>query len=464
MNELSQEILDRLPPQNLEAEKGVLGSLLLDPDMCDEVALIVRAEDFYAEANQKLFDHVLAMHQDGGKIDHVLLSERLKREGDWEAIGGAAYLGEVAGSVPYAANAVYYAKIVRDKATLRSLIHASTEILRDAYDESVAPQAILSQSEQRIFSVSDARSTHKVTNAHDLMIEALDRIDARLDGSEGVAVQTGLIDLDRRTGGLHDSELIILAARPSVGKTSLALNIAEYVTIEGGVPMLFVSLEMARQEVANRMLCSQGRVDGSRFRGGFLSAQDRQQLAEASTKLAPAPFFIDDTANQTVTEVAACARRLKRNEKEQLGLVVIDYLQLIQPDDPKDSRQEQVAKMARRLKILARELKLPILCLSQLNRQVESSKDHRPRLSQLRESGAIEQDADVVIFIHREEMYLKTEDARFDEVRGVAELITAKQRSGPTGTDKVAWLDKYMRFENLAVDPQQEFGSWDGQF
>ncbi len=457
---MEPELLDRAKPHSDDAEKGVLGSLLLDPDMCDEVALIVRAEDFYAEANQKLFGHVMAMHQEG-KVDMVLLRERLRQEGDWEAIGGTAYLAEVAAAVPYAANAVYYARIVRDKATLRSLIHASTEILRDAYDESVAPQTILSQSEARIFAVSDSRSTHKVTNAHDLMIEAFDRIDAKLDGSEGVAVQTGLIDLDRRTGGLHDSELIILAARPSVGKTSLALNIAEYVTIESSVPTLFVSLEMARLEVASRMLCSQGRVDGSRFRGGFLSAQDRQQLTEASTKLAPAPFLIDDTASQTVTEIAACARRLKR--KQELGLVIIDYLQLIQPDDPKDSRQEQVAKMARRLKILSRELDLPILCLSQLNRQLESSTDKRPRLSQLRDSGSIEQDADVVIFIHREEMHLKPGDAR-EAVRGIAELITAKQRSGPTGMDKVAWLGQYMRFENLKQGSDEGPTWWENQF
>jgi len=390
----------------------------------------------------------------------VLLKERLKQEGDFEAIGGTAYLVEVAGAVPYAANAVYYAKIVRNKATLRSLIHASTEILRDAYDETVDPTEMVSQSEQKIFRIHDERAVHQVTNAHDLMIEAFDRIDARLEGSEGVAIQTGFIDLDRRTGGLHDSELIILAARPSMGKTAFAINVAEYVTIDSNVATLFVSLEMARLEVAQRMLCSQGRIDSSKFRSGFLSAADRKELIEASARLSPAPFYVDDSPSRTVTEIAAAARRMKR--KNDLGLIIIDYLQLIQPDDPRDARQEQVAKMARRLKILARELQVPIICLSQLNRQADSSRDgQRPRLSQLRESGAIEQDADVVMFIHREEVYLAPDDPKLDDVKGVAELIIAKQRNGPIGTDKVAWFGKYTRFENLTQQPHEEFASFD---
>ncbi len=475
---VSPEILDRLPPQNLDAEKGVLGSLLLDARMCDEVALILQAEDFYAEANQKLFGHLMAMHEGGGRIDAVLLKERLVREGDFEAVGGAAYLAEVAQSVPYAANAVYYAHIVRDKATQRALIHASTEILRDAYDSTLDPAELVGRSEEKIFAVHDQRSSSQVTNIHDLMMEAFDRIDARIEGREGIGIFTGFTDLDNLTGGLHDSELVILAARPSMGKTALATNITEYVTIHSNVPTLFVSLEMARLELAQRMLCSQGKIDASKFRRMLLSGKDREDLVKASAKFSRAPLFIDDTPSRTVTEIAACGRRLKR--KEKLGLIVIDYLQLIQPDDPRDPRQEQVAKMARRLKGLARELQIPVLCLAQLNRQADPGREgfrskadetaesgyqlpsrHLPRLSQLRESGAIEQDADVVMFIHREEAYYTREEAKNRGIDGRAHLSVAKQRNGPTGIIQLAWFEKHTRFENLSERPYDEMPAYE---
>ncbi len=461
---VNSEILDRLPPQNLDAEKGVLGSLLIDPEMCDEVALVVRADDFYADANQKLFVHLMMMHEEGKRIDILLLTDRMKQHGEFEVIGGTAYLAEIAQAVPYAANAVHYAKIVRDKATLRALIHASTEILRDAYDTTVNPSEAVSQSEQKIFAVHDDRSTDRVTSIHDLMIDAFHRIDARLEGKEGVGIKTGFTDLDNLTGGLHDSELIILAARPSMGKTALATNIAEYVAIKENVATLFVSLEMAGLELSQRMLCSQGRIDASKFRSGFISGEDRKNLVKASAILSPAPLFIDDSPSRSITEIAACARRMKR--RNDLGLIVIDYLQLIQPDDPRDPRQEQVAKMARRLKGLARELKTPVLCLAQLNRQAEMGKGrdgNRPRLSHLRESGAIEQDADVVMFVHREEYYYQTrEEAEDAGVAGQGEIIVAKQRNGPTGTVKLAWLGKYTRFENLSAEPHEDFADFGG--
>jgi replicative DNA helicase len=456
---VSSEILDRLPPHSLEAERGVLGSMLLDPNLCDDVALILRPEDFYAEANQKLYGHLLAMHDEGKRIDALLLVERLTQAGDLEAIGGAAYIAEVANSVPYAANATYYAQIVRDKATLRALIHTSTEILRDAYDTTVNPAEIVNQSEQKIFAIRDQRSSDKITSAHDLMIEAFDRIDARLEHKEAVGVPTGFQDLDNLTGGLHESELIVLAARPSVGKTALATNIAEYVAIKANVPTLFVSLEMARLELANRMLCSQGKIDANKFRSGFISKEDRSKLVEVSGRLSKAPMFIDDTPSRNCTEIAACARRLKRRMK--LGLVVIDYMQLIQPDDPRDPRQEQVAKMARRLKGIARELEVPVICLAQLNRQADTGKEgHRPRLSQLRESGAIEQDADVVMFIWRE--WDTHEEAREKGIENEVNLSIAKQRNGPTGDIKLLWLDKFTRFENLAQKPYDDLAGYDG--
>jgi len=454
---VSSEILDRLPPHNLDAEKGVLGSILLDPNLADDVALVLRPEDFYAEANEKLYGHLLAMHDQGRRIDSTLLLERLRSTGDLELVGGAAYLAEVLHSVPYASNAVYYAEIVRAKATLRLLIHASTEILRDAYEPTLDPRELVGRAEEKIFAVHDQRSTDQITTIHDLLMEAFDRIDARLEHGEGVGVPTGFIELDNKTGGMHDSELIVLAARPSMGKTALATNIAEYVTIKGNVTTLFVSLEMARLELAQRMLCSQGRIDAHKFRRGLISSDERNKLVEASAKLSKAPLFIDDTPARTITEIAACARRLKR--KQKLGLLVIDYLQLIQPDDPRDPRQEQVAKMARRLKGLARELKIPVLCLAQLNRQAEQGREeHRPKLSHLRESGAIEQDADVVMFVHREEYYLTREKAEEEGVRGQADIIVAKQRNGPTGDIKLNWFEQFTRFEHLSQKPYEEFG------
>ncbi len=449
---VSPELLDRMPPHSLEAEQGVLGSLLIDPELCDEVALVLHADDFYAEANAKLYRHMLAMHESGGRIDVMLLRERLKQEGDFEAVGGNAYLAEVINAVPVAAHAVYYANIVRDKATLRALIHTSTEILRDAWDPALDPREALNQAEEKVFAVHDRRTTTQVANIHDVMVEAFARIDARMAGSEGVGVPTGFTDLDKLTGGMHSSELIILAARPSMGKTALATNIAEHVAMHENVPTLFVSLEMARLELGQRILCSQGRIDAGKFRSGFLSGNEREQLVRVSNQLCKTPLYIDDSAARTVTEIGATARRLKR--RSNLGFLVIDYLQLISPDDPRNPRQEQVAKMARRLKALARELEVPILCLAQLNRQAELGREsHRPRLSHLRESGAIEQDADVVMFIHREEYYNRDDE----DARGKGEVIIAKQRNGPTGDVELAWFDKYTRFENLAHQPYEGF-------
>lgn len=462
---VSSEILDRLPPQSIEAEKGVLGSLLLDPMLCDDIALLLRGEDFYADAHQRIYRHIMALHDDGKRVDVTLLVARLKKEQEYEAIGGAACLADIAQAVPYAHNARHYAEIVRDKATARELIHATTEIMREAWDPGIAPGELVSSAEERIFAVHDRRSADQITHVQDLLIEAFDRIDDRAAKGAGDAAPSGFADLDAMTGGLHPSEFIVLAARPSMGKTALATNIAENVAIESKVPTLFVSLEMSRLELANRLLCSQGSIDGSKFRSGFISAEDREKLMEAAGRLSQSPLFIDDTPSRTVSEIAACARRLKR--KENLGLVVVDYLQLIQPDEPRDPRQEQVAKMARRLKGLARELKIPVLVLAQLNRQAEQGtrdESHRPKLSHLRESGAIEQDADVVMFIHREEYYHTKEKADELGVTGQASLIVAKQRSGPTGDVKLSWNSQFTRFNNFSGKPYAEFTGYANEF
>ena len=452
---VTSEILDRQPPCNLEAERGVLGSILLLPILCDDVALILRPEDFYDDANRTIYTHLREMHDAGRRIDMTLLFERLKTSGHFELVGGAAYLAEVLQSVPTAANGTHYAEIVKNKATLRALIHSSTEILRDAYDGTTEAREMLSMAEQKIFAILDDRGAGELATIRDVLQEAMVRIDARMKHEHTIGgIETGFRDFDSLTGGLHDSELVILAARPSMGKTALALNIAEHVSLQLQTGVLFVSLEMSSIELADRMLCSSAEVNGQRLRNGTISNEDRRKLVEKAAEMSSSPLFVDDSPSRTITEIAASARRLKR--KSGLGLVVIDYLQLIEPDNARDPRQEQVAKIARRLKGLARELKVPVLCLAQLNRQAEASRDNKPRLSHLRESGAIEQDADVVMFIHREEYY-QTNDEDRAKVAGQAELIIAKQRNGPIGDIKLSWVRDFTRFRDSSLRPYDEF-------
>jgi len=360
--------------------------------------------------------------------------------------------------VPTAAHAAYYAEIVRDKAIVRSLIRSSTEILHDAYDETIDPREMLGRAEVKVFSILDSGNSSKLNEIHEVLEQSLLRIDARMKRGDALGgLETGFFDFDQMTGGLHASELLILAARPSMGKTALALNIAEHTAIEQQAPTLFVSLEMSAIELGDRLLCSAARVNSHRLRNGSISNEDRQHLVQKAAEIGHSPLFIDDAPSRNMTEISAAARRLKR--RHGLGLIVIDYLQLIEPDNPKDPRQEQVAKIARRLKGLARELEVPLLCLAQLNRQAEQTRDNKPRLSHLRESGAIEQDADVVMFVHREEYFQTNEEDR-DRLAGEAELIIGKQRNGPTGDIKLTWLRDFTRFENAAAKSHEEFAEY----
>jgi replicative DNA helicase len=449
------ELLQRQIPFNSEAEISLLGSLVLLPDVCDDVVAIVRPEDFHDPGNRTIYEHLVKMHNDSRKIDVALLRESLISRGEYEQVGGAAYLAQVFNAVPNAAHATYYAGIVREKSTYRSLIAACTEILQTAYESQGEPERALSWAEEKIFAITDARSPAEVATLEAVLHQAIDRMDARMRGEHLLGtVETGFTDLDRLTGGLHASEFVVLAARPSMGKTALAMNIAEHVVFHEQKSVLFVSLEMASIELVERLLCSVTRVNGHRLRNNTLSQEDRRRLFNRAAEISAAPLFIDDSPNRTVSEIAGAARRIKRKQNG-LGLIVIDYLQLIQPDNPADPRQEQVAGIARRLKKLSRELKVPILCLSQLNRQAEDSRDHQPRLSHLRESGAIEQDADVVMFIHREEYFLRGEER--SAVEGEAQLIIAKQRNGPTDTINLTWLKDFTRFENVAPERFSEF-------
>jgi replicative DNA helicase len=452
------ELMDRQPPFDLAAEIGVLGSIVLLPDVLDDIVMILRPDDFYDDAHHKLFLHMIALHESGKKIDDTLLVNRLKTAGEYEKIGGAAYLSKIINAVPNAAHATYYAEIVREKSTYRSLIYAATEILRDAYDESHEAAHLLSQSEQKIFSILDNRSDSAVKDINRIVLDAMERLDARMSGTHTAGgCDFGFRELDNKTAGLHQGELVILAARPSMGKTAFAMNVAEKVSHEQNIPVLFVSLEMSSLELADRLLCSVARVNGHRLRNGTVSQEDRIKLVDTAGTLSRVPLFVDDSPSRTVTEIAAAARRIKRRHGS-LGLIVIDYLQLIEPDNPKDPRQEQVAKIARRLKGLAREMKVPVMCLAQLNRQAEVSKDNIPRLSHLRESGAIEQDADVVLFVHREEYFHRGEDREQHE--GQAQIIIAKQRNGPIGEIQLEWLRDFTRFQDPVPERLQEFDQY----
>jgi replicative DNA helicase len=447
-------------PMNHDAERAVLGSILLKPDCCDDVALVVRPDDFADEAHQLLYQHLLEMHDGGKRIDATIVLERLRTQGDLERIGGPPMLAETLEAVPHAAHASHYAQIVRDKALLRNLIDAGTDILREAYDSVDEPRQLLARAEERIFAILERRSSADAQPIAAVLEDVMVRMDARMKHEHAIGgVETGFTDLDTLCGGLHNSELIILAARPSMGKTAFAMNIAEHVAIDTKQPVLFVSLEMACLELADRLLCSAAQVNGHRLRNGTISQEDRRRLVQKSAEIGTAPLYIDDTPGRTLTEIAAVARRLKR--KQGLALVVIDYLQLIEPDNPRDPRQEQVARIARRLKMMSRELDIPVLCLAQLNRQAEASRDNRPRLNHLRESGAIEQDADVVMFVHREEYYQTSEEEK-ERVKGQAEIIVAKQRNGPTDDVKLLWQQDYTRFVNLEHRPYDEFEQFSG--
>lgn len=454
----SANILDRQPPCDVSAEMAVLGGILLKPDICDDLALILHSEDFYDDANRKLFAHMADMAERGQRIDITLLVNRLKSAEDYESIGGSAYLARLANSVPNAAHAVYYAEIVRQKSTLRRLIDTGTNILKDAYDEATDPKELLERAERQVLSIQETRTSQTAESMKSLLEKAMERIDARMKGEHVIGgVDSHFSGYDEQCGGFHNGELLILAARPSMGKTALALNMAENVALLSRKPVLFVSLEMTGVELADRLLCSVARVNGHKLRTGNLSQEERQRLVRKALEISNCPLFVDDSPGRTVGEISAVARRIKKREKS-LGLIVIDYLQLIEPDNPKDPRQEQVAKIARRLKGMARSEEVPVLCLSQLNRQAEEGKDHRPRMSQLRESGAIEQDADVVMFVHREEYYHRGDDAL--QYAGQAELIIAKQRNGPVGEIELTWEKDYTRFSDRAPQRHSEFDSY----
>jgi replicative DNA helicase len=436
---------DRLPPQNLDAEQGVLGSILLDNEVLHEVVPMLRAQDFYRDTHQILYRTICDLYDLGKAVDLITLAEELTRRDQFKAIGGAETLSQIGNRVASAVNARYYADIVRQKAISRELIECANEMLREGYSNAFTAEQLLEAAERRVFNIAEDQTKGETIELKDVVTEAIHRIGERRDARHPISgLASGYFELDDLTGGLQPAQLVILAARPSMGKTALALNICDHACVELKSPALFVSLEMGRHELAERLLCARSRVDGHKIRTGQnLGTREMIQLGKGYDELRVAPLFIDDTPARNMLQITANARRLRL--RENLGLIVVDYIQLVDSEESRDSRQEQIAKISRRLKTLARELRVPVIALSQLNRAVENREDRRPRMADLRESGALEQDADLVLLLHRPEYY----DA--NDQPGVAELIVAKNRNGATDTIKLTFLKHITRFENLAT-------------
>lgn len=446
-------LVTKLPPHSLEAEMAVLGSMMLEREAIARVVDVLEAGDFYREVNRWIYDAICLLFNEGEPVDLITLSERLKARGQLEQVGGSAYLNALLEAAPTAAAASYYAKIVREKASLRQLITAAGEISKRAYeaaDQEV--EEVVDDCERRIFAVGERSIKPTFIPLGRLIEEAFERIDEiQRTHIPGTGLHTGFTDLDNLTSGLQPSDLIILAARPSMGKTALALNIARYVGVTEKLPVAVFSLEMAKEQIALRFLCSEAKIDQQAMRQGYVSDEGMASITRAAETLYRAPVYVDDSASMTVLEIRGKARRLKA--EKGLSLIILDYLQLIQGFGRFENRNQEISQIARSLKALARELHVPVLALSQLSRAVESRSPRRPQLSDLRESGSLEQEADVVGFIYRPGYYGEEELQRagyLSTEQDVSEIIVAKQRNGPVDTIRLTWRSPYVRFYNIA--------------
>ncbi len=439
----------RVPPHSVEAEQSVVGGLMLDNETWDQVADMVSEKDFYRRDHRLIFRAISDLANQGIPFDVITLSEWLTKLNELDNVGGLAYLGMLAKNTPSAANIKAYAKIVREYSILRQLIHVGTEISDCAYNtEGRTSAELLDRAEQLVFNIAEqgARGKHGFVNIKELLTKAVDRIDSLFQQDNPITgLSTGFSDLDDLTSGLQPSDLVIVAGRPSMGKTSFAMNLAEHAAIKSNLPVAVFSMEMPGEQLAMRLMASLGRIDQHKLRTGRLDDDDWPRLTSAVGLLAEAKMFIDDTPALTPTELRARARRLKR--ENNLGLIVIDYLQLMQVPGNKENRAGEISEISRSLKALAKELQVPVIALSQLNRSLEQRPNKRPVMSDLRESGAIEQDADLIIFIYRDEVY---NDDSPD--KGTAEIIISKQRNGPIGTVRLTFLGQFTRFENFIHD------------
>jgi replicative DNA helicase len=437
-------IIEKVPPQSLEAERAVLGSMLIEESAISMAIELLKDGDFYNSANSKIYNVICDLFSNNKPVDVLIVTEALRKQGLLEKVGGPAYLSSLASEVPTAANVEHYARIVKEKSVLRKLINVSTQIASDGYsDENENVDELLDKAEKLIFDITSHKVETSFISLKDIIKDSIETIDKLYQNKTHVTgLATSLTDFDVMTAGLQKSDLVVVAGRPSMGKTSLALRMLENAAVKNGIPVAIFSLEMSKEQLVQRLLCSHARVDIQKVRTGYLSEKNEwPKLTSAASILAEAPIYIDDTPGISALELRAKARRLKSQHK--IELIMVDYLQLMQGSSRSDSRQQEISDISRSLKALARELSVPVIAVSQLSRAVESRTDRRPQLSDLRESGAIEQDADVVVLLLREEYYSPS-----PENKGRAEVIIAKQRNGPVGNFFLTFLKEYARFEN----------------
>jgi len=436
----------KLPPQNLEAEQSVLGGILIENYSINKVMEVLKPDDFYREAHRKIYKSLIDLSERDEPADLITLTNELRNNDHLDSIGGASYIASLIDSVPTAANIEYYAKIVKEKAILRKLIQTSTEIITQSYEDRGDVEGFLDEAERAIFDISENRVRPSFYPMRDIVKESFKILERLYEKKELVTgIPSGFKDLDRMTAGFQPSDLIIVAGRPSMGKTAFCLNLAQNAAIQKKIPTAIFSLEMSKEQLGIRMLCSEAHVEGTKLRSGFLSESDWPRLTIAAGNLSDAPIYIDDTAALSILELRAKARRLKI-EHGGLGLVIVDYLQLMKGRTRVESRQQEISEISRSLKALAKELNIPVIAVSQLSRKTEERTGNRPQLSDLRESGAIEQDADLILFIYRDEIYNRSEE---NPNKGKAEIIIGKQRNGPTGKVDLAFLDKFTTFKEL---------------
>lgn len=441
---MSELYLDRIPPQNIEAEQAVLGAILLEKDALFRVIEYLTPEDFYRSAHQRIFRAMQEVSESGEPVDLITITADLQNKKILEEVGGVSYLTDLANAVPTAANVEYYAKIVEEKAILRRLIKVATEIASTGYSESEEITQIIGNAEKKIIEISQKRINDGFVPIKDILMETMDRIEHLHNKKGGITgIPSGFSDLDKMTSGFQKSDLIIIAARPSVGKTAFALNVAQNVAARAKETVAIFSLEMSAQQLVQRMIAAEGNIDGHKLRTGLLEENDWQKLTMAMSTLSEAPIYIDDTPGINVYDIRARARRLKA--EKGLGLILIDYLQLIHGRGKSDNRQQEISEISRQLKGIARELEVPVVALSQLSRAVEQRQDKHPMLSDIRESGSIEQDADIVAFLYRDDYYNQE-----SEKQNIIEIILAKQRNGPVGKVELVFLKNFNKFVNYA--------------
>ncbi|HAP93440.1 MAG TPA: replicative DNA helicase [Desulfotomaculum sp.] len=437
-------MMDKVLPQNIDAEQSVLGALFLDRGAIAKVARFLKAEDFYLEGHRQIYEAILSLEENGRPVDLVTVVNWLRDKEVLERIGGATYVASLASMLPTAANVEYHARIIEEKALLRNLIQIATRIAGLGYEGGESVERLMDEAERMLLELTTRRSSSVFTSIKDLLMEVLKYIEERYQNKGSISgVSSGFLDVDRLCCGMQPGDLLIVAGRPAMGKTSFALTVAHHVALHHQLPVAVFSLEMSKEQLVQRILCSEAMVDQQKVRSGYLGEGDWARLTQAAVVLSRAPLYIDDSALLSVRQIRAKANRLQ--QEKGLGLVVIDYLQLMQAGQRAENRQQEITEISRSLKGLAKDLKVPVLALAQLSRQVEQRQDKRPIMSDLRDSGSIEQDADVVMFIYREEYYKPD-----TEKKGITEIIVAKQRNGPTGVVELAFLKEFTRFMNLA--------------